>query len=129
MPRRRRLRTRWAGRTALDDGGANTEQINFVRQQLFAEKPNWNRMMVDKTPSQAYACPREELSPTSGGAGTPAPATCSRRSTRAVGPPALPHQIALLDKLSVEHTRAEAAGRRLPPPPRRRLARSSATTD
>ncbi len=32
----------------LLDGGARDEQINFVRQQLFVEKPIWNRMMVDK---------------------------------------------------------------------------------
>ena len=46
---------------ALDDGGAKTEQINFVRQQLFVEKPNWSRMMVDKTlPKRLHAL--EELS-------------------------------------------------------------------
>lgn len=45
----------------LDDGGAKTEQINFVRQQLFAEKPNWSRMIVDKTlPKRLHAL--EELS-------------------------------------------------------------------
>ncbi len=48
-------------RAVLDDGGSKTEQINFVRQQLFVEKPNWNRMMVDKTlPSRLRAL--EELS-------------------------------------------------------------------
>ena len=48
-------------RAVLDDGGAKTEQINFVRQQLFVEKPNWNRMMVDKTlPKRLHAL--EELS-------------------------------------------------------------------
>ena len=36
-------------RAILDDGGSKSEQLNFVRQQLFVEKPNWNRMMVDKT--------------------------------------------------------------------------------
>ena len=42
-------------------GGNRNEQINFVRQQLFAEKPNWNRMMVDKTlPKRLHAL--EELS-------------------------------------------------------------------
>ena len=47
-------------RTALD-GGAKTEQINFVRQQLFVEKPNWNRMIIDKTlPKRLHAL--EELS-------------------------------------------------------------------
>ena len=44
-------------RAVLDDGGSRNEQINFVRQQLFVEKPNWNRMMVDKTlPAQAMIC-------------------------------------------------------------------------
>ena len=48
-------------RAVLDDGGAKTEQINFVRQQLFVEKPNWSRMMVDKTlPKRLHAL--EELS-------------------------------------------------------------------
>lgn len=48
-------------RAVLDDGGATNEQINFVRQQLFVERPNWNRMMVDKTlPSRLHAL--EELS-------------------------------------------------------------------
>ena len=48
-------------RAIVDDGGARTEQINFVRQQLFAEKPAWNRMMVDKTlPKRLHAL--EELS-------------------------------------------------------------------
>ncbi len=43
-------------RAVLDDGGARTEQINFVRQQLFVERPNWNRMMVDKTlPKRLHA--------------------------------------------------------------------------
>ena len=43
------------------DGGTKTEQINFVRQQLFVEKPVWNRMMVDKTlPKRLHAL--EELS-------------------------------------------------------------------
>ena len=36
-------------RTVLDEGGANYEQINFVRQQLIVEQPTWHRMMVEKT--------------------------------------------------------------------------------
>ena len=48
-------------RAVLDDGGTRNEQINFVRQQLFAERPNWARMMVDKTlPARLHAL--EELS-------------------------------------------------------------------
>lgn len=48
-------------RVVLDDGGTRDQQINFVRQQLFVEKPNWNRMMVDKKlPERLHAL--EELS-------------------------------------------------------------------
>ncbi|WP_295936002.1 alpha-glucan family phosphorylase [uncultured Alistipes sp.] len=46
---------------AVLDGGSHTEQINFVRQQLVTERPNWSRMMVDKTlPKRLHAL--EELS-------------------------------------------------------------------
>ncbi len=48
-------------RAVLDEGGATNEQINFVRQQLFVEKPNWNRMMIEKSlPERLHAL--EELS-------------------------------------------------------------------
>ena len=48
-------------RVVLDGGGSRDEQINFVRQQLFVEKPQWNRVMVDKTlPERLRAL--EELS-------------------------------------------------------------------
>ena len=48
-------------RAVLGEGGTRNEQINFVRQQLFVEKPNWNRMMIDKTlPARLHAL--EELS-------------------------------------------------------------------
>ena len=91
-------------RAVLDDGGATNEQINFVRQQLFAERPNWNRMMVDKTlPARLHALEVlsrnlwwcwnveardlfESIDPTLW-------ADCER------------NPIAFLDKLSVEHTR------------------------
>lgn len=91
-------------RAVLDDGGATNEQINFVRQQLFAERPNWNRMMVDKTlPARLHALEAlsrnlwwcwnveardlfESIDPTLW-------ADCER------------NPIAFLDKLSVEHTR------------------------
>ena len=43
-------------RVVLDGGGSRDEQINFVRQQLFVEKPQWNRVMVDKTlPERLHA--------------------------------------------------------------------------
>lgn len=43
-------------RAVLDDGGSKTEQLNFVKQQLFVEKPNWSRMMVDKNlPERLHA--------------------------------------------------------------------------
>ncbi len=48
-------------RAVLNDGGQSTEQINFVSQQLIAERPNWNRMMVDKSLPQRLR-PLEELS-------------------------------------------------------------------
>ena len=48
-------------RAVLGDGGSRTEQINFVRQQLFAERPSWQRVMVEKT-LPAVLRPLEELS-------------------------------------------------------------------
>ena len=72
-------------RAVLDDGGAKTEQINFVRQQLFVEKPNWSRMMVDKTlPTRLHAL--EELSRNLWRCWNPGPATCSKASTPRCGP-------------------------------------------
>ncbi|MEG2614108.1 MAG: alpha-glucan family phosphorylase [Alistipes sp.] len=48
-------------RAVLDNGGTRNEQINFVRQQLYVEKPQWNRMMIDKTmPERLHAL--DELS-------------------------------------------------------------------
>ncbi|MEE1099522.1 MAG: alpha-glucan family phosphorylase, partial [Alistipes sp.] len=48
-------------RAILDDGGAQNEQINFVRQQLVSERPSWNRLMVEKSlPSRLRTL--EELS-------------------------------------------------------------------
>jgi len=50
-----------SNRAVLNDGGSRTDQINFVRQQLFVEKPTWHRLMVDKTlPKRLHAL--EELS-------------------------------------------------------------------
>ena len=48
-------------RAVYDDGGASSEQINFVRQQLISERPTWQRMMVEKSlPERLH--PLEELS-------------------------------------------------------------------
>ncbi len=93
-----------AGRTALDDGGANTEQINFVRQQLFAEKPNWNRMMVDKTlPKRLHAL--EELSRNLWWCWNPGARDLFEEIDPALWAACDRNPIALLDKLSVERTR------------------------
>ena len=48
-------------RAVIGDGGARNEQINFVRQQLFVERPVWQRVMVDKA-LPASLRPLEELS-------------------------------------------------------------------
>jgi phosphorylase/glycogen(starch) synthase len=48
-------------RAVMGDGGASHEQINFVRQQLFVERPNWQRVMVEKS-LPARLRPLEELS-------------------------------------------------------------------
>ena len=48
-------------RAILGDGGSRTEQINFVRQQLFAERPSWQRVMVEKSLPENLR-PLEELS-------------------------------------------------------------------
>ena len=48
-------------RAVLGDGGSKTEQINFVRQQLFAERPAWQRVMVEKSLPEVLR-PLEELS-------------------------------------------------------------------
>ena len=48
-------------RAVLDEGGAQNEQINFVKQQLISERPNWSRLMVEKS-LPARLRPLEELS-------------------------------------------------------------------
>ncbi len=48
-------------RLIAEQGGTRNEQINFIRQQLFVEQPNWSRVMVEKTlPAPLHAL--EELS-------------------------------------------------------------------
>ncbi|MDD3107978.1 MAG: alpha-glucan family phosphorylase [Alistipes sp.] len=48
-------------RMAYDGGGAHTEQINFVKQQLVSNAPSWRRLMVERLlPERLH--PLEELS-------------------------------------------------------------------
>lgn len=92
-------------RAVLDDGGAKTEQINFVRQQLFAEKPNWNRMMVDKTlPKRLHAL--EELSRNLWWCWNPGARDLFEEIDPALWTVCDRNPIAFLDKLSVERIKA-----------------------
>ncbi len=88
-------------RAVLDDGGSKTEQINFVRQQLFAEKPNWNRMMVDKTlPARLHAL--EELSRNLWWCWNPGARDLFENIDPALWTECERNPIAFLDKLSIE---------------------------
>ena len=88
-------------RAVLDEGNARNEQINFVRQQLFAEKPNWNRMMVDKTlPKRLHAL--EELSRNLWWCWNPGPRDLFEGIDPALWAECERNPIAFLDKLSVE---------------------------
>ena len=88
-------------RAVLDDGGSKTEQINFVRQQLFVEKPNWNRMMVDKTlPKRLHAL--EELSRNLWWSWNPGARDLFEGIDPALWAASDRNPIAFLDKLSVE---------------------------
>ncbi len=40
---------RRANRATLDEGQTSKNQINFLRQQLFVDSPNWSRMMIEKS--------------------------------------------------------------------------------
>ena len=89
---------------AMDDGGAKTEQINFVRQQLFVEKPNWSRMMVDKTlPKRLHAL--EELSRNLWWCWNPGARDLFEGIDPALWAECDRNPIAFLDKLSVERLR------------------------
>ena len=91
-------------RAMLDDGGAKTEQINFVRQQLFVEKPNWSRMMVDKTlPKRLHAL--EELSRNLWWCWNPGARDLFESIDPKLWAECDRNPIALLDKLSVERMR------------------------
>ena len=48
-------------RAAYDGGGAHTEQINFVKQQLVSNTPSWTRLMVERKLPERLR-PLEELS-------------------------------------------------------------------
>ena len=88
-------------RAVLDDGGSKTEQINFVRQQLFVEKPNWNRMVVDKTlPNRLHAL--EELSRNLWWSWNPGARDLFEGIDPALWAASDRNPIAFLDKLSVE---------------------------
>lgn len=88
-------------RAVLDDGGAKTEQINFVRQQLFVEKPNWSRMMVDKTlPKRLHAL--EELSRNLWWCWNPGARDLFEGIDPALWAASERNPIAFLDRLSVE---------------------------
>lgn len=88
-------------RAVLDESNARNEQINFVRQQLFAEKPNWNRMMVDKTlPKRLHAL--EELSRNLWWCWNPGPRDLFEGIDPALWAECERNPIAFLDKLSVE---------------------------
>ncbi len=91
-------------RAVLDDGGSKTEQINFVRQQLFVEKPNWNRMMVDKTlPKRLQAL--EELSRNLWWSWNPEARDLIENLDPALWVKCDHNPIILLDKLSIEKMR------------------------
>ena len=88
-------------RAVLDEGGNRNEQINFVRQQLFAEKPNWNRMMVDKTlPKRLHAL--EELSRNLWWCWNPGTRDLFESIDHALWAECERNPIAFLDKMSVE---------------------------
>ncbi|MEG1699834.1 MAG: alpha-glucan family phosphorylase [Alistipes sp.] len=89
---------------AVLDGGAATEQINFVRQQLVAEKPNWNRMMVDKTLSKRLHA-LEELSRNLWWCWTPGARDLFEGIDPTLWAECERNPIAFLDKLSVERMR------------------------
>jgi len=86
---------------AVLDGGTKTEQINFVRQQLFVEKPVWNRMMVDKTlPKRLHAL--EELSRNLWWCWNPGARDLFEGIDPALWAESDRNPIAFLDKMSVE---------------------------
>ena len=91
-------------RAVLDDGGSRNEQINFVRQQLFVEKPNWNRMMVEKTlPARLHAL--EELSRNLWWCWNPGARDLFENIDPALWAACERNPIAFLDKLSLERLR------------------------
>ncbi|MEG1622205.1 MAG: alpha-glucan family phosphorylase [Alistipes sp.] len=88
-------------RTMLHDGGQNSEQINFVRQQLIAEKPNWNRMMIEKRLSERLH-PLEELSRNLWWCWNPAARDLFETIDNSLWVSTQRNPIALLDQLSVQ---------------------------
>ena len=92
-------------RAILEDGGIPDQQVNFVRQQLFVERPNWNRMMVEKSlPQRLHAL--DELSRNLWWCWTPAARDLFEDIDPALWAECERNPIAFLDKLSVERTKA-----------------------
>ena len=90
-----------SNRAVLNDGGSRNDQINFVRQQLFVEKPSWHRLMVDKTlPKRLHAL--EELSRNLWWCWNPGGRDLFESIDPALWVECERNPIALLDKLSVE---------------------------
>ena len=87
-------------RAVLEDGGIPDQQVNFVRQQLFVEHPNWNRMMVEKAlPKRLHAL--EELSHNLWWCWTPAARDLFENIDPELWAKCERNPIAFLDKLSV----------------------------
>ncbi len=92
-------------RAILEDGGIPDQQVNFVRQQLFVERPNWNRMMVEKAlPKRLHAL--EELSHNLWWCWTPAARDLFEDIDPKLWADCERNPIAFLDKLSVERMKA-----------------------
>jgi len=91
-------------RAVLDDGGAYNEQINFVRQQLVSERPNWHRVMIDKKLPKRLR-PLEELSRNLWWCWTPGARDLFEYIDEKLWVEVDRNPIVLLDRMGVERTR------------------------
>ena len=92
-------------RAIMEEGNIPDQQVNFVRQQLFVERPNWNRMMVEKSlPKRLHAL--EELSHNLWWCWTPAARDLFEDIDPQLWAKCERNPIAFLDKLSVERMKA-----------------------